>query len=157
MKSIKLNKKSIGDGFPSYIIGEIGGLFKNFEEAKRLIDSAVDIGIDAIKFQTLEADTVTTKNNFFNMENTGHVSQYELLKDFEIPKKIQLQIVDYANKKNITIFSAPSHMKDLEIMKKMDLPIFKIGSDLACHIPLLKEISKLNKQNVMSYSQIANT
>ena len=150
MKSIKLNKKSIGDGFPSYIIGEIGGLFKNFEEAKRLIDSAVDIGIDAIKFQTLEADTVTTKNNFFNMENTGHVSQYELLKDFEIPKEIQLQIVDYANKKNITIFSAPSHMKDLEIMKKMDLPIFKIGSDLACHIPLLKEIAKLNKPIILS-------
>lgn len=150
MKSIKLGDKSVGDGNPCYIIAEIGGLFKNFEEAKRLIDSAKEIGVDSVKFQTLEAETVTTKNNFFNMENTGKVSQYELLKDFEIPKEVQIEIVKYANNLGMTIFSAPSHMKDLEIMKKMDLPIFKIGSDLACHIPLLKEVAKLNKPIILS-------
>jgi len=150
MKSIKLGNKSVGDGNPCYIIAEIGGLFKNFEEAKRLIDSAKEIGVDSVKFQTLEAETVTTKNNFFNMENTGKVSQYKLLKEFEVPKEVQMEIVKYANKLGITIFSAPSHMKDLEIMKKMDLPIFKIGSDLACHIPLLKEVAKLNKPIILS-------
>jgi len=150
MKSIKLGNKSVGDGNPCYIIAEIGGLFKNFEEAKRLIDSAKELGVDSVKFQTLEAETVTTKNNFFNMENTGKVSQYKLLKDFEIPKEIQIEIVKYANNLGMTIFSAPSHMKDLEIMKKMDLPIFKIGSDLACHIPLLKEVAKLNKPIILS-------
>lgn len=150
MKSIKLDKKSVGDGHPCYIIAEIGGLFKNFEEAKRLIDSAIEIGVDSIKFQTLEAETATTKNNFFDMENTGKISQYELLKDFEVPKDVQMEIVKYANSHGITIFSAPSHMKDLDIMKKMDLPIFKIGSDLACHIPLLKEIAKQNKPIILS-------
>lgn len=150
MKSIKLGDKSVGDGNPCYIIAEIGGLFKNLEEAKRLIDSAKELGVDSVKFQTLEAETVTTKNNFFNMENTGKVSQYKLLKDFEIPKEVQIEIVKYANNLGMTIFSAPSHMKDLEIMKKMDLPIFKIGSDLACHIPLLKEVAKLNKPIILS-------
>ena len=150
MKSIKLGNKSVGDGNSCYIIAEIGGLFKNFEEAKRLIDSAKEIGVDSVKFQTLEAETVTIKNNFFNMENTGKVSQYKLLKEFEVPKEVQMEIVKYANKLGITIFSAPSHMKDLEIMKKMDLPIFKIGSDLACHIPLLKEVAKLNKPIILS-------
>lgn len=150
MKTIKLGKKSVGDGFPCYIIAEIGGLFKNFEEAKRLIDSAIKIGVDSVKFQTLEAETVTIKNNFFDMENTGKISQYELLKDFEIPKDVQMEIVEYANSNEITIFSAPSHLTDLDIMKKMDLPIFKIGSDLACHIPLLKEVAKLNKPIILS-------
>ena len=42
---------------------EIGGAFTNFEEAKRLIDSGLEIGVDAIKFQTLEADTITIKDN----------------------------------------------------------------------------------------------
>ena len=134
----------------SYIIAEIGGLFKNFEEAKRLIDSAMEIGVDSVKFQTLEADTVTIKDNFFNMENTGRISQYELLKNFEISKDVQMEIVEYANSHNITIFSAPSHLNDLDIMKKLDLQIFKIGSDLACHIPLLKEVAKLNKPIILS-------
>ncbi len=150
MKTINLNGKQVGGGLPCYIIAEIGGLFKNFEEAKRLIDSAVEIGVDAIKFQTLEANTITTKENNFDMKSTGNISQYKIFQQFELPKELQIEVVNYANNLGITIFSAPSHMKDLEIMKKMDLPIFKIGSDLACHIPLLKEVGKLDKPIILS-------
>jgi N,N'-diacetyllegionaminate synthase len=148
--SIKLLNKLVGDGNPCYTVGEIGGAFSTFEEAKRLIDSAIDIKLDAVKFQTLEAETITTKNNFFNLEATGNVSQYEIFKHFELSKELQKEVVEYANKKEIPIFSAPSHLKDLEIMEKLDLPIYKIGSDLACHIPLLKKIAKLDKPIILS-------
>ena len=150
MKPIKLGEKFVGDGHPCYIVAEIGGAFTNFEEAKRLIDSAIEIGIDAVKFQTLEADTITTKKNYFDFEITGNVQQYELFKHFELSKELQKQIVKYANDVGIIIFSAPSHMKDLDIMKEMELQIYKIGSDLACHIPLLKEVAKLDKPIVLS-------
>ena len=150
VKPVTLNDRKVGDGYPCYTIAEIGGLFTNFEEAKRLIDSSIEIKVDAVKFQTLEAETITTKNNFFDMESTGHVSQYEMFKQFELSKELQTKIVNYANERGMTIFSAPSHMKDLEIMKKMDLPIFKIGSDLACHIPLLKEIASFGKPIILS-------
>ena len=130
MKNIKLGNKWIGDGYPCYIVSEIGTSYRNFEEAKKLIDSAVEIGVDAIKLQTFEAETITTKNNFLDLEETGFISQYELFKKLEIPKEEQLKIVQYANEKNIEIFSAPSHMNDLQIMKQMNLPFYKIGSDL---------------------------
>jgi len=150
MKPVKLQNKYVGDGYPCYIVAEIGGAFMNFEEAKRLIDSAIELNIDAIKFQTLEADTITTKNNYFDFETTGHVSQYEIFKHFELSKDLQRQVVRYANDCGIPIFSAPSHQKDLEIMKELELPIYKIGSDLACHVPLLKEVAKLNKPIILS-------
>ena len=150
MKNVKLLSENIGDGFPCYFIAEIGNLFKNFEEAKRLIDSAKQIGINAVKFQTWDIETFTTKNNFFDFEATGHVSQYELHKELEISSDLQHQIVDYAKKNNVTIFSAPSHMKDIKLMEELDLPIYKIGSDLACHIPLLKEVAKLDKPIILS-------
>ena len=63
MKPIVLGDKKVGDGHPCYVIAEIGGLFQSFDEAKRLIDQSIEIGIDAVKFQTLEAETITTKNN----------------------------------------------------------------------------------------------
>lgn len=150
VKNVELGNKTVGDSHPCYFVAEIGGLFKNFEEAKRLIDDVVEIGIDAVKFQTLEAETITTKNNYFDMEVTGKVSQYDFFKKFEPSKELQMQIVRYANDHGVTIFSAPSHIKDLELMKKMDLPIYKIGSDLACHIPLLKEVAKLGKPIILS-------
>jgi N,N'-diacetyllegionaminate synthase len=115
-----------------------------------LIDSAVEIGVDAVKFQTLDAETVTTKNNYFDMEATGHVSQYDIFKQFELSKELQLEIVKYARDLGLLIFSAPSHMQDLEIIKKMDSEVFKIGSDLACHIPLLKAVAKIGKPIILS-------
>ena len=150
MKSVQLGSKHIGNGNPCYFIAEIGGLFKNFEEAKRLIDAAMEIGVNAVKFQTLEADTITTKNNFFNLGVTGHISQYDFFKQVEPTKEVQIQIVKYANDIGITVFSAPSHIKDIEFMKKMELSVYKIGSDLACHIPLLKEVAQLDKPIILS-------
>ncbi|RMW38790.1 MAG: N-acylneuraminate-9-phosphate synthase [Candidatus Nitrosopelagicus sp.] len=150
MKDVKLLDKIVGDEHPCYVVAEIGGAFTNFEEAKRLIDSGLEIGVDAIKFQTLEAETITTKDNYFGFEATGNVRQYDVFKHFELSKDLQKQVVDYARNRKIPIFSAPSHIKDLEIMKEMDLDIYKIGSDLACHVPLLKKIATFDKPIILS-------
>ena len=141
VRNIKIGNNWVGDTFPCYIIAEIGTGYRNYDEAKNLIDSAIESGINAIKFQTFEADTITTKKNFIDMEETGKISQYDLFKQLEIPKETQKKIVRYANDNNITIFSAPSHLNDIKFLKELDLPVYKIGSDLACHIPLLKESS----------------
>ena len=84
------------------------------------------------------------------MKETGKISQYDLFKQLEIPKQTQIKIVQYAKENNITIFSAPSHLNDLKFLKELDLPVYKIGSDLACHIPLLKEVAKLQKPIILS-------
>ena len=150
MDAIRLGDLTVSDGHPCYFVAEIGGLFKNFDEAKRLINSAVKIGINAVKFQTLEADTITTKNNFFDLGVTGHISQYDFFKKFEPSKELQKQVIKYANDCGITVFSAPSHIKDVEFMEGIDVPIYKIGSDLACHIPLLKKVGHLGKPIILS-------
>ena len=83
---------------------------KILKKLKRLIDSAVEIGINAVKFQTFEAETITTKNNFFNMKNTGKISQYELFKKCEISKELQMEVTNYANqKRNNNFFRSKSH------------------------------------------------
>ena len=41
-------------------------------------------------------------------------------------------------------------MNDLKFLKTLDLSVYKIGSDLACHIPLLKEVAKLQKPIILS-------
>ena len=150
MNNISLGNFNVGDNYPCYIIAEIGNMFKNFDEAKKLIDSALSVGVNAIKFQTWDAETLTTKKNFFDFEATGNISQYELHKEIQISEKLQFDIIKYAKKQNLTIFSAPSHMDDLPLMEKLDLPIYKIGSDLACHTPLLKKVAKFGKPIILS-------
>ena len=67
-----------------YIIAEIGGNFTNFADAKRLINLAKKTGVDAVKLQTYNADTLASKKAKFDMQNTGKISQYELFKKFQI-------------------------------------------------------------------------
>ena len=53
------------------------------------------------------------------MEATGKTQQYEIFKHFELSKDLQFEVVNYANKQKIPIFSAPSHMNDLKIMNEI--------------------------------------
>lgn len=141
MKPIKIGNKTIGDGNPCCFMAEIGGNYKDFNEAKILIDSAKRAGVDVIKFQTFEANTMTTRNNG---------NQYEFFKKLEPDKEVQRQLYEYSIMKGMIAITAPSHIKDLKFIDSLDPPAYKIGSDLACHIPLLKKIARTGKPIILS-------
>jgi len=149
-KVLNLNGTEIGENKPVYFIAEIAGNFYTFEEGKRIINSAIAAGCNCVKFQTFDAETATTKKTMFDMESIGKVQQYKVLKEYQCPKDIQKQIMDYCKKKGILAFSAPSHIKDIEFMEKIGNSIYKIGSDLACHLPLLRIVARLNKPIILS-------
>jgi N-acetylneuraminate synthase len=86
----------------------------------------------------------------FDMENVGKVQQYEVIKESQCPKDLQKQIMVYCRKENILAFSAPSHINDIDFMEEIGNPIYKIGSDLACHLPVLRTIARLNKPIILS-------
>ena len=46
--------------------------------------------------------------------------QYDFFKKFQPSKDLQMQIMKYANDCGTIAFSAPSHIKDLELMEKMN-------------------------------------
>ena len=66
----------------TYVIAEIGGNFTDYQTAKLLIDHAKEAGADAVKLQTYRANTISSKQAMFDMENTGIVSQAEYFKKF---------------------------------------------------------------------------
>jgi N-acetylneuraminate synthase len=150
MKKVNLNGILVGENEPVYFIAEIAGNFYTFEEGKRIINSAIAAGCNCVKFQTFDAETVTTKKTMFDMENVGKVQQYKILKEYQCPNELQKQIMDYCRERNILAFSAPSHIKDIDFMEEMGNPVYKIGSDLACHLPILRTIARLNKPIILS-------
>ena len=149
-KNVKLNERKIGKNEPIYFIAEIAGNFYTFEEAKRIINSAISAGCNCIKFQTFDPETITTKKSMFDMEGVGKVQQYKIFKEYQCPKDLQKQIMEYCKKEQILAFSAPSHIKDIDFMEEIGNPVYKIGSDLACHLPLLRIVARLNKPIILS-------
>lgn len=137
-------------GKKCYIVAEIGGNFTNLDQAKRLIDEAHTCGVDAIKLQTYRAETISSKTAMFDMENTGIASQYELFKKYELDESIHREVFDYAESLNLDWFSTPSHESDVDMLERLGVGAYKIGSDDAVNIPFLKYVAQKNDLVILS-------
>ena len=133
-----------------YIIAEIGGNFTTLEEAKHLIDDAHDCGVDAVKLQTYRADTLSSAEAIFDMENTGVVSQHEMFRRYEIDEKMHDEIFRYAESKGLDWFSTPSHASDVDLLEKYGVGAHKVGSDDAVNLPYLRYVARTGKPIFLS-------
>ena len=133
-----------------YIIAEIGGNFSDYDTAKILIDQAAECGVDAVKLQTYRAETISSKEAVFEMENLSGISQIEYFKKYEIDEETHRKIYEYAQSRSLDIFSTPSHVTDVELLERMGTDVYKIGADDATNIPFLKQIAKLKKPIMLS-------
>jgi N-acetylneuraminate synthase len=134
----------------TYIIAEIGGNFNSFQEAKKLILEAKKCGADAVKIQTYQAETLASKNAFFDMENTGKISQYKLFKKYQLSFEVHKKIFNFVKKINIDFFSTPAHKTDLDMLESFGVKIHKIGSDDAVNLPFLEQVAKTGKIIILS-------
>ena len=58
-KRVKIDKKYIGDGYPCFIVAELSGNHDGkLPRVFKLIDKAKSAGVDAIKIQAYEANTI---------------------------------------------------------------------------------------------------
>lgn len=80
----------------------------NIELARKLIDIAVDCGVDIVKFQTFKSENLVTKSASmanYQVENIGkNDSQLAMLKKLEL-KKMILEILRNIAKKKTSNFS----------------------------------------------------
>ncbi len=150
--TVNINGRDIGKGCPCYVILEAGVNFDDMVEARRLIDSAVDIGAECIKFQTFHAKTVVVKGAQLK-DSRGMVDQYDEFMESEEKQteKFQEQLFSYAKSKKLTTFSTPSHFTDVDVLERIaDPPAYKLGSDDLTNIPFLKHIARLKKPMIIS-------
>ena len=69
--------------------------------AKKLIDVAVEAGVDYVKFQTFNSQKLVSKNAqkaTYQKENTKDAleSQLEMLQKLELSKEMHLELIDYS-------------------------------------------------------------
>jgi len=134
----------------TYIIAEIGGNFTTMKEARKLIDSASACGVDAIKLQTYRAETISSKNAMFDMENTGVASQFDLFKQYEVDEDLHQEVFNYIESKGLDWFSTPSHESDVDLLDRLGVCAHKIGSDDAVNIPFLRYVARTGKPILLS-------
>ncbi len=121
--------------------------------AKKLIDIAVEAGVDAVKFQTWKTELLVTKDAIqaeYQTENTQvEESQFDMLKRLELSYDNFRELKQYCDKLNIMFLSTPD--EETSALFLCDLQdIFKIGSGELTNIPYLRFIGNLQKKVILS-------
>jgi N-acetylneuraminate synthase len=152
---IQTSDINIGENTPTFIIAEAGVNHNgSIEKAKKLIDAAVEAGVDAVKFQTFNTDKLVTKNapkaNYQNETTDKDESQYNMLKKLELSKKNHNILLEYCSEKNIKFMSTPFSFDTVDLLEEIGIDIYKIGSSDTNNLPLLKYIASKDKPIILS-------
>ncbi len=123
--------------------------------AKKLIDVAVDAGVDYVKFQTFKADKLVSreakKASYQNKNiNDGDDSQYNMLKKLELSHENHLELINYCSERNIQFFSTAFDVEGVNYLNDLGLSFFKIPSGEITNYPYLKAVALCGKPVIMS-------
>jgi len=122
--------------------------------AKKLIDVAVEAGVNAIKFQTFKSENLVSKSATkaeYQKETTdSEESQFDMLKKLELDIDTHKELIEYCNSKNIMFLSTPFDLDSVDMLSNLGLEIFKIPSGEITNLPYLEKIGSLNKKVILS-------
>ena len=154
-KEINIQGKNISILSPTFAIAEAGvNHGGDIAIAKQLIDLAVDVKADAVKFQTFKAENIALnhieKAPYQKKTTNKNESQFNMLKKLEVTKKQNLELKSYCKEKNIIFLTTPYDEESLDELDELDLPAYKVASTDMTNLPLLKKIAKKGKPILLS-------
>lgn len=151
---IKIGSKIIGDGRPCYIVAETG-LNHNgdINIAKRLIETAAGLGVDAVKFQKRNIDRLLTKesqNEPYVNENSLGRTYGEHRRKLELPDESWYELSELSKDLGLDFFASPWEEESIVFLEKLGVPAYKIASADITNIPFLKCVATKNKPIILS-------
>jgi len=147
----------IGIGKRPYIVAEMSGNHNgSLDRALALVDAAADAGAHAIKIQTYTAETMTVdvKHPRFQIsaghELWGNEYLYQLYERAHTPWEWHEAIFQRARDRGIAGFSSPFDRTAVELLEKLDAPMYKIASSEITDLPLIRLCASTGKPVIIS-------
>lgn len=115
--------------------------------AYNLIEAAKDAGADAVKFQTFKTEKIVTAETRlaeYQAANIGsNQTQYEMIKQLELPYDDFILLKKHADKIGIMFLSTPDDEESLDfLVDSLNVPIIKVGSGEITNLEFLKKIAR---------------
>ena len=153
MRSIKVGKFNIGDGYPVFIAAEIGINHNgSLEIAKKLIEGAKAAGCDAVKFQKRTPEICVPKDQW-NIEREtpwGRMTYIDYRHKVEFTKDDFSEIDRFCKEKDIVWFASCWDEEAVDFIQQFDVPLFKTASASLTDKNLLLKHKKINKPTIIS-------
>jgi N-acetylneuraminate synthase len=152
-REIRIGDRMVGDGYPTFIVAEIGINHNgSLENARRLIDAAVHAGVDAVKFQKRTPELCVPPDQRDQMRDTpwGYISYLEYRHKLEFWEDEYREIDNYCKEKGISWFASVWDEPSVDFLESFDPPCYKIPSASLTDLALLRRVKATNRPVILS-------
>ena len=154
-KRVGVADRWIGEGEPTFIVAEAGVNHNgDINLAKRLIDVAVEAGVDAVKFQTFKAEKVVSekapKAEYQKETTSASESQLDMLRRLELSPEAHRELQAYCEERSVLFISTPFDEESVDLLDELGVPVFKIGSGEITNWPFLEYIARKGEPIILS-------
>lgn len=152
-KVVEIGRRPIGEGCPTYIIAEIGINHNgDFEIVKKLIDTAVIAGCDAVKFQKRTPELCVPEEQRSVLRETpwGIMTYFEYRHRVEFGPDEYAEIDRYCQEKGIAWFASCWDESSVDFIEQFAPVCYKIASASLTDDSLLRYINAKGRPMILS-------
>ena len=148
---MKIENFEIG-GKRCFVIAEVGNNHNgDFSKAIKMIDLAIEMGADCVKFQMRHLNQVYREKSLNKSgEDLGTEYIIDLLNRFELTIDEHKKISDYCKSKGILYMCTPWDKKSIEVLESFGVRAYKVASADLTNLPLLDTLSNTGKPLIIS-------
>lgn len=155
MRDLLVNRKTISDASPCFVIAEMSGNHGNdLGYARELVHATKDAGADCIKLQTFKPEGMTVdrseepflvKNDLWRGRNL-----YDLYRESAMPWEWQAELKELAESLGLEFLSTPFDRESADFLSEIEVSFFKVASCELTDLPLIRHIGKKGKPTLIS-------
>ena len=127
-----------------FIIAEVGQAHNgNFQKAMEYINTLSKTGVDAVKFQVHIAEAESSIHEPFRIKmKSPDKTRFDYWKRMEFSFKEWQQLKAHCDQKNVEFMASPFSNAAVELLEKLDVKRYKIGSGEVNNFLLLEKIAR---------------
>ena len=152
-REVSIGNRKIGDGYPAYIIGEIGINHNgDIDVAKKLMEVAKNAGADAVKFQKRTPELCVPEHQRSQMRDApwGYITYLDYRYKVEFDEEDYTEIDRFAKEIGIDWFASSWDIPSLEFIERFNPPAHKLPSALLTDLELLRAYRATGKPLIVS-------
>ncbi len=152
-RAIKIGGQWVGDGYPTYIVAEIGINHNgNLQNALKMIDVAKANNVNAVKFQKRTPELCVPAEQRNQMRETpwGYINYFEYRKKVEFGREEYDKIDAYCREKGITWFASVWDEPSVDFLEVYHPVAYKIPSASLTDHALLKKLRSTKRPLILS-------
>jgi N-acetylneuraminate synthase len=152
-REIKIGSHMVGDGYPTYIVAEIGINHNgSMDIVKKLIDVATRYGVDAVKFQKRTPELCVPPEQRDLMRETpwGYITYMDYRGKVEFGTEEYQEIDRYCQRVGIDWFASVWDEPSVNVIEQFDPICYKVPSASLTDHDLLRYIRKTGRPIILS-------